>query len=183
MNRVLYFSIILFVIGAGCVKKPEIGLTIDNFSRLKASKVNEMRILTVAHTPGGFPYHYYFTITDTGKIDAVIECMRNAKPTEKEYTSALRLNSRLIVFETRKASYSTRIAWDEKSVYGTWDISAADAWMWESAKLREHFRQWNLIEAIAAADPNWPDPKWVINPPEPVPMPPIVLPPEQENRK
>ena len=42
---------------------------------------------------------------------------------------------------------------------------AVEDWSWESAKLREHFRQWDIIEDIAAADPNWPDPKWMTTPP------------------
>jgi hypothetical protein len=41
-------------------------------------------------------------------------------------------------------------------VYGKW---------WKSPELLEHFEQWNLLEDISKADPNWPPPEWLKNPP------------------
>ena len=85
---------------------------------------------------------------------------------------------RSIEFKTRKAVYRASIGWDAKTVYGNWTAPAYDSGGWESAELLEKFKEWNLFEEIAAADPNLPPPKWITNPPkfeDTMPPMPIIL--------
>lgn len=164
MNKTIGSLMLLAVIVSGCRRTlPEIGLTREHVLRIKKSEVSEIKILTAAFTPGGMPYHYWFSVTDPEKIGTIIDCIRDSQQTEKDEISDadLKKNSRLLVFQTRRASYSTRIAWNDDFVYGTWDTSSIEDWLWKSSALRDYFRKWNLIEAVAAADPKWPDPQWM----------------------
>lgn len=172
MNKLLtclILSLVLFTIG--CSSKPkEVELTRDNFSKLNPSKVKEVCIISRKTTF----YWYNFPITNPEKIKIIIECIQDANqiedyhrqvlwphfpgyikdPNQSEYT--LRQSRRHINFKTRKAIYDTRIAWDDELVYGLW---------WQSPELSKNFKKWNLFEDIIKADPNWPPPDWIKNPP------------------
>ena len=142
---------------------------------MDASKVNEICILSISER--GAIRRYNFFIHDPEKIDIFLRCMREATP----ITDDPRLDRpmRSIAFRTQKAIYRISIGWNNELVYGNWTSPTYSSGGWESAELREYFKQWNLDEEIAAADPNWPPPEWMTNPPKIEPMPPF---PEQESK-
>ena len=172
--KTLLITLSLFFVFSftGCSFKPKyVELNRENIAKLNPSKVKEVCIISHGKT---IFYRYNFPITNPEKIKIIIECIQDANqikdyyrqvlwphfpeyikdPNQSEYT--LRQSRRLINFKTRKAIYDTRIAWDDELVYGPW---------WQSPELSKNFEKWNLFEDISKADPNWPPPDWIKNPP------------------
>jgi hypothetical protein len=161
----IFFSILLSFWICGCSsKKQQVELTRENISGLHdTSKLEKVYILCHGGDPNRrqMPYFYEFPINPT-KGHVILRYIEDANQSEfdRERLSKKRIGeegtSGLFVFETKKAIYSTRIGWNDKSVFGYW---------WESADLLSVFKGWGLFEDIAKADPNWPPPEWMRNPP------------------
>ena len=170
----IVFSLFIVFSITGCSQEPEyVKLNRENIEKLNPSKIKEVCIVSHSYGKTIF-YSYDFPITNPEKIKMIIECIQNANqiedyyrqvlwphypeyikdPNQSEYT--LRRSLRHICFKTRKARYETLIAWDDESVYGLW---------WQSPELSKNFKKWNLFEDISKADPNWPPPDWIKNPP------------------
>lgn len=158
----------------GCLRDPEgLGLSREILSKLDASQINEICILSVSER--SLIYRYNFSINDPEKINVILRYIREATQITNRYSDK---PMRSIEFKTRKAVYRASIGWDAKTVYGNWTAPAYDSGGWESAELLEKFKEWNLFEEIAAADPNLPPPKWITNPPkfeDTMPPMPIIL--------
>jgi len=173
MKTLLTILSLFFVFSiTGCSFKPKyVELNRENIAKLNPSKVKEVCI----NSRGKRIFYWYsFPITNPEKIKIIIESIQDANqiedyhrqvlwphspgyikdPNQSEYT--LRQSRRHIDFKTRKAIYGTRIAWDDELVYGLW---------WQSPELSKNFKKWNLFEDIIKADPNWPPPDWIKNPP------------------
>jgi len=169
----IVFSLFIVFSITGCSFKPKyVELNRENIAKLNPSKVREVCIISHGKT---IFYRYNFPITNPEKIKIIIECIQDANqiedyyqqvlwphfpeyyikdPNKSEYT--LRQSRRAISFKTRKAIYGTPIAWDGELVYGLW---------WQSPELSKNFKKWNLFEDISKADPNFPPPDWIKNPP------------------
>ena len=124
---------------------PDAVLTRDVFRKLDDSEIVRIYIpcWVDKYAPDGekTEYNYIYTIDDPQKVKEILRNIREGRQTEY-----LRKRVRYrIWFKSKKAFYTTRLWWDEKVVYGEW---------WESAELLEKFKQWNLLEDIAKADPN-----------------------------
>jgi len=175
--KTLLIPLSLFVVFSitGCSFKPKyVELNRENIAKLNPSKVKEVCIISSGSRGKTIFYTYDFPITNPEKIKIIIECIQDANqiedyyrqvlwphspeyikdPNQSEYT--LRHSRRAINFKTRKAIYDTRIAWDDELVYGPW---------WQSPELSKNFKKWNLFEDISKADPNFPPPEWIKNPP------------------
>ncbi len=178
MKTILAIISVFFVFSiTGCSSKPEyVELNRENIANLNPCKVKEICIVSHSHKPGMLFYSYDFPIKNPEKIKIIIQTIQDANQLEDYYRNvlwpwpnpqgyirdpnqserALRNSRRAIIFKTRKARYETQIAWDDKSVYGFW---------WQSSELSKSFKKWNLFEDISKADPNWPPPDWIKNPP------------------
>ena len=169
-----YLLSLLAIIVVGCLRDPEgLGLSREILSKLDASQINEICILTVSER--SLIYRYNFSINDPEKINVILRYIREATQIKNRYSDK---PMRSIEFKTRKAVYRASIGWDAKTVYGNWTAPAYDSGGWESAELLEKFKEWNLFEEIVAADPNLPPPKWITNPPkfeDTMPPMPIIL--------
>jgi hypothetical protein len=169
-----YLLSLLAIIVVGCLRDPEgLGLSREILSKLDASQINEICILSVSER--SLIYRYNFSINDPEKINVILRYIREATQITNRYSDK---PMRSIEFKTRKAVYRASIGWDAKTVYGNWTAPAYDSGGWESAELLEKFKEWNLFEEIAAADPNLPPPKWITNPPkfeDTMPPMPIIL--------
>ncbi len=169
-----YLLSLLAIIVVGCLRDPEgLGLSREILSKLDASQINEICILTVSER--SLIYRYNFSINDPEKINVILRYIREATQIKNRYSDK---PMRSIEFKTRKAVYRSSIGWDAKTVYGNWTAPAYDSGGWESAELLEKFKEWNLFEEIVAADPNLPPPKWITNPPkfeDTMPPMPIIL--------
>ncbi len=148
--QVILLSLIL--VTTGCSREPEsTGLTREVLLTLNTSNVSKICITSLSER--GFPYHYHFLIDAPEKVDIFLRCMQEAiqitdnRPPEKPI--------RAIAFHTQNVIYHTVIGWDEDVVYGHWHWPTYSG-RWESAQLREYFRQWDIQQAIADADPNYP---------------------------
>jgi hypothetical protein len=159
----------LLAITTGCSQEPPTRyLSYNTLLKLDASKVNEIAMHCVSR--GAMPYRYYFYIDDPEKINVILRCMREATQIADKHRTHKRM--RLVTFKTQKVIYQTGIGWNDEVVYGDWqDENAVYHGRWESADLREYFKQWNLPEEIEAADPNLPSPNR--QPPDVEPMPPM----------
>ena len=169
-----YLLSLLAIIVVGCLRDPEgLGLSREILSKLDASQINEICILSVSER--SLIYRYNFSINDPEKINVILRYIREATQITNRYSDK---PMRSIEFKTRKAVYRASIGWDAKTVYGNWTAPAYDSGGWESAELLEKFKEWNLFEEIVAADPNLPPPKWITNPPkfeDTMPPMPIIL--------
>ena len=169
-----YLLSLLAIIVVGCLRDPEgLGLSREILSKLDASQINEICILSVSER--SLIYRYNFSINDPEKINVILRYIREATQIKNRYSDK---PMRSIEFKTRKAVYRASIGWDAKTVYGNWTAPAYDSGGWESAELLEKFKEWNLFEEIVAADPNLPPPKWITNPPkfeDTMPPMPIIL--------
>lgn len=176
MHKRWIFFLALMIMG--CSLKPkQTDLTHAVLMKLNSTKVNEIVIVGIGKKT--MPYIYEYSLRDPEKIDIILRSMHQATQIHDE--QPLRRSARPFIFKTRKAWYGMRIGWDDDVVYGDW-ICPTYSGRWESAELLKHFKQWNLEEEIAAADPNLPPPDWITNPPKfEDTMPPMPLFPGKTN--
>jgi len=127
--------------------KRAIKLTRENFSKLDASKIKEVCIVSRLTKN-----MYVFPINDPEKIDIIFRRMKDANQIKHDMG---RTRSK-IYFVIGHELYFTDIDWDNESVYGNW---------WQSPELSKNFKKWNLFEDISKADPNFPPSDWIKNPP------------------
>ena len=151
----------------GCSKKKsEVELTKDNFSKFNSLYVTKVYISCVPFKADPnrrqIGYSYEFPL-DPIKGSVILMCIKDSNQTSYDIERTFkRRNSKkgnhgLFIFETKKMKYTMPIFWDDESAYGFW---------WESPELLSIFRGWGLFEDLAKADPNWPPPNWLKNPPK-----------------
>lgn len=169
MNKITITLTVLLMAAPGCSREPrETRLSQNVLLNLDPSEINEITIRCVGK--GGFPYGYYFSIEDPEKIKTILELLQDATQIPEKHR--LHRPIRPIAFKTKRMIYWASIGWNDQVVYGDWeDDNAVCHGRWESAKLLEKFKEWNLLEEIAAADPNLAFPNQ--QPPDAEPMPPM----------
>jgi len=139
----LLISLTLFLVlftMVGCTKYVE--LTKETFSRLDASKVMEVNVVSTGATPAEWKYpakwlgiyRNVFPIRDSVRINTIFRCIHEANFIY-DYTDDMKIPFSRILFKTEKVIYFMGIGWDDRFVYGDW---------WESEDMLLQFKQWGF---------------------------------------
>jgi hypothetical protein len=157
---ILLLCLFGFLLVEGCRQKKEIEITQENFPEFRKLKLIKFYITTISHRCYGYEYY----INDLKKAEVIKMCIYQAKKTgydnerfQKDRQTRKNANQEILCFETKDAVYTMRIGWNDEFVYGHW---------WESADLLRVFKQWDLFNELSKADPAWPEPNWIKNPPK-----------------
>lgn len=134
-------NILLAFCICGCSSKLKyVELDKETFSKLDASRVVEVNVVSTGATPAEWKnptkwtgvYRNVFPIKEPNKIDTIVKCIREAE-SFPELSPGMKTPFDRMFFRTQgNTIYFIGIRWDNESVHGDW---------WNSRELREYLRQ------------------------------------------